>query len=426
MTLFEDLSWRGYINQITHDELPALLEKEKVTLYCGFDPTADSLHIGNLLPILGLARFQRAGHRPIVLMGGATGLIGDPSFKAAERPLLTKERAQANVDGQRAQLQRFIDFTGPNAAVLVNNADWLCTLPLVDFLRDIGKHFSVNVMLAKDSVKVRLNDRDHGISFTEFTYSLLQAYDFLHLYDTHGCRLQIGGSDQWGNIVAGMDLTRRLRDGATTFGLTVPLITKADGSKFGKSESGNIWLDPRYTSPYKFYQFWINQTDADVPRFLRFFTFLGRDEIEALEIELAERPEKRAAQRKLAEEVTGLVHGEDALQNAIKASQAMFGGDLAGLDDATLEDVFSEMPSSELPRATLESARPLLDILVESGVFASKGEAKRLIQNGGLYVNNQRVENEAAPLTAELLTTERIAVVRKGKKSYHLLKFVTA
>jgi tyrosyl-tRNA synthetase len=297
---------------------------------------------------------------------------------------------------------------------------------LVDFLRDIGKHFSVNVMLAKDSVKVRLNDRDHGISFTEFTYSLLQAYDFLHLYDTHGCRLQIGGSDQWGNIVAGMDLTRRLRDGATTFGLTMPLITKADGSKFGKSETGNIWLDARYTSPYKFYQFWINQSDADAPRFLRFFTFLEREEVEALERELAEHPEKRAAQRRLAEEVTRLVHGEDALQNATRASQAMFGGELAGLDDATLEDVFSEMPSSELPRAALNASRPLLDVLVECGVFTSKGEAKRLIQNGGLYLNSQRVESEAVTLTEAFLTTDRIAVVRKGKKSYHLLKFIAS
>ncbi|MBI5095765.1 MAG: tyrosine--tRNA ligase [Candidatus Hydrogenedentes bacterium] len=426
MTLFEELSWRGYVTQITDNELPSLLEKERFTLYSGFDPTADSFHIGSLLPIMGLMRFQRAGHKPIALLGGATGLIGDPSFKAAERPLLTKDRAQANVAGQRKQLERFIDFTGPNAAALVNNADWLCSLTLVDFLRDIGKHFSVNVMLAKDSVKVRLNDRDHGISFTEFTYSLLQAYDFLHLYDTHGCRLQIGGSDQWGNIVAGMDLTRRLRDGASTFGLTMPLITKADGSKFGKSETGNVWLSAEYTSPYKFYQFWINQADAETPRFLKLFTFLGQEEIGALECEVTERPEKRSAQRRLAEEVTRMVHGEDALRNAIRASQALFGGELAGLDDATLEDVFSEAPSSELPRATLGAGRSLAEVLVECGVFASKGEVKRLVQSGGLYINNERVESDAAPLTEKALTTERIAVVRKGKKSYHVLKFVTS
>ncbi len=422
MTLFEEFRWRGMLNQFTHPELEQLLEKEPLTLYCGFDPTADSLHIGSLLPIMALMHFQRRGHKPIALVGGATGLIGDPSFKAAERSLLTKEQVQINLDGIRAQLERFLSFDGANAAVMVNNGDWLCQFPLVDFLRDVGKHFSVNVMLSRESVKQRLHDRDQGISYTEFSYSLLQAYDFLHLHDAHGCRLQIGGSDQWGNIVAGMDLTRRLRQ-SETFGMTFPLITKSDGSKFGKSESGNIWIDAARTSPYKFYQFWINQADNDTSRLLRYFTFMSPEEIEALDRELTEAPEKRTAQRRLAEEVTRMVHGEDALQNAIRASQAMFGGELTGLDDATLEDVFSEVPSAEFPRATLSGDRLLLDVLIEAGVFKSKGEARRLVQNGGLYLNNLRIDAEDTRLTEQSLCSNRMAVVRTGKKNYHLLKF---
>lgn len=425
MALFDELAWRGFVNQVTHDELAALLEKEPFILYCGFDPTAESLHIGNLLVIVGLMHFQRAGHKPIALVGGATGMIGDPSDKSQERPLLTSEQVRNNVEGIRAQLERFLDFSGNNGAVLVNNADWLGRLNVIEFLREIGKCFSVNVMIAKESVRQRLEDREHGISYTEFSYVLLQAYDFLHLFDTYGCRLQVGGSDQWGNIVAGMDLTRRLRGGATTFGLTFPLVTKADGGKFGKTEAGNVWLDPKRTSPYRFYQFWINQADGDAPKFLRCFTFLHRDEITALERELSEAPEKRAAQRRLAEEVTRLVHGEAALRNAVRASQAMFGGDLTGLDDATLEDVFSEVPSSERPRAELAAGRLLVDVLVECGVFASKGEARRLIEHGGLYVNNRRVEADTARLSEQLLTSKHIAVARKGKKHYHLLRFVS-
>lgn len=422
MTLFKELTWRGFVNQVTHPELAQLLEKERFTLYCGFDPSADSLHVGSLLPILGLAHFQRYGHKPIVLVGGGTGLIGDPSGKVQERQLLTKEAVEANVAGMRAQLERFVSFEGENAAVMMNNADWLCALPLLDFLRDIGKHFSVNVMLGKESVRQRVSDRDYGMSFTEFSYSLLQAYDFLHLYDVAGCRLQVGGSDQWGNIVAGMDLTRRLRN-AETFGLTFPLVTKADRTKFGKTESGNVWLDPKRTSSYRFYQYWINVADADAPRFLRYFTLLGLEEVADLERQTTGSPEKRAAQRKLAEEVTHLVHGEDALANAVRASQAMFGGDLAGLDDATIEDVFSEVPSSEFPRAYLTADKLLVDLLVECGLFASKGEVRRMVQSGGLYLNNQRVDSAEAKLTEQSLCSERIAVVRKGKKNYHLLKF---
>ena len=423
MMLFEELRWRGLVHQVTHDELAAQLEKEPLTLYCGFDPSADSLHIGNLVPILGLAHFQRAGHKPIALVGGATGLIGDPSGKTDERPLLTKAQVEANLPGVRAQLERFLEFDGPNAAVMVNNADWLCAMPLLDFLRDVGKHFSINVMLAKESVRARVEDREHGMSFTEFSYSLLQAYDFLHLSDTYGCTLQVGGSDQWGNIVAGMDLVRRLRN-RPAYALTFPLVTKADGTKFGKSESGNVWLDPRRTSPYKFYQFWINQADADVARWLRYFTFLSRDKVADYERQVRDEPEKRAAQHRLAEEVTRMVHGQTALDNALRASRAMFGGDLDGLDDATIEDVFDDVPASELDRGELAQARPLVDVLVECGVFKSKGEARRLIKSGGLYLNNQRVDSDAVKLTGQSLCSQRIAVVRKGKKNYHLLKFV--
>jgi tyrosyl-tRNA synthetase len=422
MSLFEELRWRGFVNQTTHEDLGDRLAKERFTVYCGFDPTADSLHIGHLVALMGLTHCQRAGHRPIALVGGATGMIGDPSGKSEERSLLTPEAIERNVAGMRAQLERFLDFSGDNAAILANNADWFRPMTLVDFLRDVGKHFSVNVMMAKDSVRMRLEDRDQGLSFTEFSYQLLQAYDFLHLYDAHDCRLQIGGSDQWGNIVAGMDLTRRLREGATTFGLTFPLLTKSDGQKFGKTESGAVWLAPERTSPYQFYQFWVNQADADVPKLLRLFTFLPREEVAALEQELAEAPEKRAAQRRLAEEVTRMVHGDDGLAAAERASQAMFGGDLRGLDDATLEDIFSDVPSSAFPRAVLGEGRPLIDVLVEAGVFGSKGEARRLTKSGGLYLNNERVE-DGATLGEASLASAHVAVVRKGKKSYHLLRF---
>ena len=421
--LFEELTWRGFINQVTDPELPALLAKESIRLYCGFDPTADSLHIGSLLPIMGLAHFQRAGHRPIALVGGGTGLIGDPSFKAQERSMLTKELVQTNAEGIHKQLAHFMRFDGENAAVMINNADWLCELPLVDFLRDIGKHFSVNAMLARDSVKNRLQDRDQGISFTEFSYSLLQAYDFLHLNDSHDCLMQVGGSDQWGNIVSGIDLIRRLRD-KQAYGITFPLVTKSDGSKFGKTEGGNIWLDPQRTSPYKFYQFWINQSDVDAGQYLRFFTFLSRGEIEDLDRQTREEPHKRAAQRRLAEEVTRLVHGEEALQNALRASQAVFGGELTGLDERTLLEVFSEVPSSDLSPDNLTGERPLLDVLVEAGVFPSKGEAKRLVRNGGLYVNNTRIDAEDTKLGPASLLIANLAVVRTGTKNYHLLRFV--
>jgi tyrosyl-tRNA synthetase len=375
------------------------------------------------MPVLGMVHLQRHGHKPIALVGGGTGLIGDPSGKTQERQLLSKEQVEINMVGMRAQLERFLEFTGPNAATVMNNADWLCPMPLVDFLRDIGKHFSINVMMAKESVRARVNDRDHGMSFTEFSYTLLQAYDFLYLNERYNCRLQVGGSDQWGNIVSGIELVRRIHD-RPAYGLTFPLVTKADGAKFGKSESGNVWLDPARTSPYKFYQFWINQADADMARWLRCFTLLSPEEVAGCEAQIAAEPGKRAAQRRLAEDVTRLVHGETALQNAIAASQAMFGGDLKGLDDAIIEEVFSEMPSAEIPRAELGAQRTLVDVLVQYGVFQSKGEVRRLVENKGLYLNNERVDSDTVPLTEQSLCSARIAVIRKGKKNYHLLRFV--
>ena len=423
MTLFEELNWRGYINQITHDELPSVLAKESLTLYCGFDPTADSLHIGSLLPILGLAHFQRHGHKPIALVGGGTGLIGDPSGKTRERSMLSRDDVERNVEGIRAQLERFLDFKGPNAATLLNNADWLCEIGLLTFLRDIGKHFSINMMLNRDSVRMRLEDRDHGISYTEFSYILLQSYDFLYLNEKYDCRLQVGGADQWGNIVSGMDLARRLRN-ASTYGLTFPLVTKADGSKFGKSEAGNIWLDAERTSPYRFYQFWMNQADADTGKYLRYFTFLSHAEIDALDQALRDAPEQRLAQKRLAEEVTLLVHGKTALANAQAASKAMFGGSLNDLDEATLADVFSEVPSAELALSHIAGQTPLLDALVEAKVFAGKSEAKRLVRNGGLYLNNERIDAEDVRLSEACLLAGRMTVIRTGKKNYHLLKFV--
>lgn len=423
MSLYEELQWRGLVHQATHEDLPKKLESEAFTLYCGFDPTADSLHIGSLLPIIGLMHFQRAGHRPIALVGGGTGLIGDPSGKKDERSLQTREQVEANAAGIRGQLERFLDFDGPHAATMMNNADWLCGLSLLEFLRDIGKHFSVNVMLAKESVRARLEDRAHGISYTEFSYSLLQAYDFLELCRRHDCRLQIGGSDQWGNIVAGMDLTRRLEQ-KETFGLTLPLVTKSDGSKFGKSEGGNIWLDANRTSPYRFYQFWVNQSDEDTPTYLRYFTFLDREEILSLEQQTRDAPQLRVAQKRLAEEVTRMVHGADALAHALKATEAMFSGELSGLDETTLLDIFSEVPSSEVPQGAIAEGRALIDLLTDGGVFASKGEARRLIKNGGLYVNNERITDEAATMNESRCTAPSLTIVRTGKKSYHLLRFV--
>ncbi len=422
-----DLEARGLVAQVTAPELGPLMAGERLTAYIGFDPTAASLHVGSLLQILLLMRLQQAGHRPIALVGGGTGLIGDPSGKESERPMLTAERLAENLAGIRGQLERFLDFSGPSGALLVNNADWLCKLNLVSFLRDVGKHFSVNAMVARDSVRKRLESREQGISFTEFTYSLLQAYDFLELHDRHGCRLQMGGSDQWGNIVAGTDLIRRLR-GVTAYGLTSPLVTRSDGKKFGKSEQGNVWLDPQLTSPYEMLQFWLNTDDADVVGYLKSFTFLSLEEIAALAQAMNERPQAREAQRALAGEVTRLVHGPEALARAQHATEVLFEGrDLAELSAQELAEAFGHWEATELPAAALGSPEAsLLAVLTASGLVPSRNEARRAVASGGVYVNNRRVEDAGYVLSAVDLVAERFIVLRRGKKNYHAVRVVSA
>lgn len=423
--LFSDLEWRGLVHQCTDPELGKKLAAEQMTVYCGFDPSADSLHHGSLLQLLALLRFQRAGHRPIAVAGGGTGLIGDPSGKATERPLLAKEEVEANVAGIRRQLERFLDFgRGRSQALLVNNADWLCALNLTDFLRDVGKHFTVNMMIAKESVRARLEDREQGISFTEFSFMLLQAYDFLHLFDHYGCRLQIGGSDQWGNITAGIELIRRVR-GEEAYGLTCPLIERLGGGKFGKTEEGTVWLDPARTSPYDFYQYWINTDDRDVARFLKFFTFCDRERIAELEERAGRDPAKREAQRALAFEVTALVHGVPEAEKAVRASEALFSREIAGLDEATLLQVLADSPSTDSPRSGLEGEGvPLVDLLVSTGLAASRSAARADIEGGGVYVNNLREEAVDRKLAADSLLLGRYLLLRRGKKTHHLVRFV--
>lgn len=423
MDIYSDLEWRGVIHQTTHPDLGDQLSQPGMVLYCGFDPTADSLHLGGLIQLLNLRRLQLGGHVPIAVMGGGTGLIGDPSGKEAERTLLPEEVLRANIVAIHGQVEKIIDFSpGVAQAKMLNNADWLKPLHLTSFLRDIGKHFSVNAMIARDSVKARLENREQGISFTEFTYMLLQSYDFLHLFDAHGCRLQIGGSDQWGNITYGIDLVRKAR-GGQAFGLTSPLIKGLSGAKMGKSVGGNIWLDPARTSPYRFYQHWINTDDSEVIRFLKFFTFLSRDEIEELENAHAASPGKRQAHRVLAWEVTGLVHGSDEAARAQRASQAMFGSQISELDEATLLDVLSEVPSSSAARSTLSEGRPVLDLLVEVGLADSRGAARTFIQGGGVYLNNIRTADVDRILNESDLLLDRYLVLRRGKKSHHLVSF---
>jgi tyrosyl-tRNA synthetase len=419
--IFDEFQWRGLVYDCT-EGLQETLAKEQVTAYIGFDPTSNSLQVGNLLALMGLARMQRFGHTPIALAGGGTGMVGDPSGKTQERQLQSKEQIAANVAAIKGQLAHFLDFdVRANPARIVNNADWLTTIPLMDFLRDVGKHFTVNYMIAKDSVKSRL-DRQDGISYTEFSYMLLQAYDFLQLFDRFGCTLQAGGSDQWGNITAGVELIRRVR-GDRAFGLVYPLVTSADGVKLGKTEQGAIWLDPARTSPYRFYQFWLNQQDADVLRYLGYFTWLTQEEIAGLGAALAARPEQREAQRRLAREVTRMVHGEQALAGAERASQALFGGALDGLSGADIEDIFAEVPASEVPRSAFAGAgKPILDVLTETGMAKSKGEARRLIASGGAYVNNVRVEDAAQNVSTVQLIEGRFVVLRTGKKQYHLIR----
>ena len=419
----EDLRRRGLVHQSTSPELADLLKKEPVTAYIGFDPTSTSLHIGSLLPVTNLIRLQRAGHRPIAVVGGGTGLIGDPSGKAAERTLLTPEGLAKNLAGLKGQLERFLDFSGPNAAVMVDNYEWLGRMSVMEFLRDVGKHFSVNAMIARDSVRDRLENRDQGISYTEFSYMLLQAYDFLALHDRFGCRLQMGGSDQWGNIVSGTDLIRRLR-GVEAYGLTQPLVLKSDGSKFGKSESGNVWLDGGMTSPYAMYQFLLNTDDVDVVKYLKYFTFLDLVEIDAIDEQVRTSPEKRDAQRRLAAEVVRLVHGPEALLRAERATAALFGGgDWSTLGADDLEEAFAASPASTLARARLDTPEAsLVGLLADSGLVPSRGQARQAITGGGVSLNNVPVTDPGRILGVADLLGDRFAVLRRGKKSWHVVR----
>jgi tyrosyl-tRNA synthetase len=420
MTLLDELRWRGLVADCTDTEaLTARLATGPLTLYAGFDPTADTLHVGNLVPLLCLRRFQLHGHIPIALAGGATGMIGDPSGRSAERNLLTPEVLRHNIASIKDQLARFLDFKAPaNPARLVDNHDWFGPIRYLDFLRDVGKHFTVNWMVAKESVRARMEDRDNGISYTEFSYMLLQAYDFYHLRKELGCELQIGATDQWGNITAGSELCRR-KLGAQVWGLTLPLLTKADGTKYGKSASGAVWLDARRTSPYRFYQFFVQSDDRDVIKLLKVLTFLTPDEITALEAEHAANPGARAAHRALAREVTTLVHGEHAVQEAVRASEILFGGELAGVGESTFNDLLGEVPTQPLEAARLDGAGlPVTELLVHAGLAASKGAARKDIEGGGAYLNNTRIAEVNRPVTTADLLFGRHLLVRKGRKNY--------
>jgi tyrosyl-tRNA synthetase len=423
MDLLDDLAFRGLIHQQTNPEgLRAHLGSPRA-VYCGFDPTKDSLTIGNLVPILLLRRFQQAGHQPVVIMGGGTGMIGDPSGKDAERQLLSVEQIAQNVAGQRVTFERLLSFDGPNAAVLLDNAAWLTNIGYLEMLRDVGKYFSINMMIQKDSVRDRLQNREQGISYTEFSYMLLQAYDFLHLYDHHGVTLQVCGSDQWGNVVSGIDLIRRKHQ-AEAFGLTAPLVTKADGGKFGKTESGAVWLSEARTSPYAFYQFWLNTPDADVVKYLKIFSFLAHEELTRLAAEHDANPGARAAHRALAEHMTALLHGESGLAHAKSASQALFSGDVASLPRATLEELFQSAPSVTLPKARLEGeGAPAIDFLVEAGVVKSKREARELLSTSAIMISARKADTETH-VTSEWLLFGEIALIRRGKKTWHVARFV--
>jgi len=421
--VFAELEWRGLVHQVTDPGLANRLRAKHVTAYCGFDPTAESLTTAHLLQILGLRRLQIAGHRPIALAGGGTGLVGDPSGRDTERVLLAAEQIEANVSKIKGQLERLLDFErGVAQAALLNNAEWLSPMLLTDFLRDIGKHFSVNAMLGKDSVRKRLEGREQGLSFAEFSYMLLQSYDFLHLFENYACELQVGGSDQWGNITAGIDLIRRVKAGQA-YGLTSPLLIGASGRKMSKSEGGAVWLDARLTSPYRFYQFWFNTEDALVLKFLQYFTFLDRGRIGELGGEVQARPQARQAQSALAAEMTNLVHGEGETAKAIRASKALFSEEIATLDEATLLDVTSEAPSSTLRRAQLDQGLPLVDLLVETKLSSSKAEARQHLSGGGVYVNNLRGTDITGSLSSRDLLVGKYIVLRRGKKAHHLICF---
>jgi tyrosyl-tRNA synthetase len=423
--LIEELTWRGMIQ----DMMPGTVEqlqKEITTGYVGFDPTADSLHIGSLVPILLLVHLQRAGHKPLALVGGATGMVGDPSGKSEERNLLSEDVLNNNVAGIRAQLEKYLDFNPalPNPAELVNNYDWFKNISFLDFIRDTGKHITVNYMMAKDSVKKRI-EGENGMSFTEFTYQLVQGYDFYWLYQHKKCLLQMGGSDQWGNIVTGTELIRR-KTGGEAFAFTCPLIKKADGGKFGKTEKGNVWLDPERTTPYQFYQFWLNASDDDAGGWIKIFTFLSKEEINALAEEQAQNPAGRALQKKLAEEVTRFVHGQEELDKAIATTAKLFSGSSGSIEDMTEEDLLQMegIVKVSIERNRLQAGVGAIDFLAESGVFPSKGEARKLIQNGGLSINRQKVADPQHQLKSDALLHDKFLLVQKGKKNYYLIEAI--
>jgi tyrosyl-tRNA synthetase len=423
MNLYDEFQWRGMLHEATPD-LQKILGEEKLTGYIGFDPSAASLHVGSLLPVMCLARLQKFGHTPIAIAGGGTGLIGDPSGKTKERQLLTQEQVEENLSGIKEQLSRFLDFeAAANPARIINNAEWLAPISMMDFLRDVGKYFTVNNLLAKEAIKRRL-ESEEGISFTEFSYPLLQAYDYLVLHDRHGCTLQMGGSDQWGNIVAGIDLIRRLR-GTRAHGLVFPLVTTAGGVKFGKTEAGAVWLDPKLTSPYRFYQFWLNTDDRDAITYLKFFTWLSKEEIGDLEESVRTEPETRRAQRELARNVTAMLHGETELEKALRASEVLFGKAISGLGVQEIIDIFADVPSTELERSKLDGGGfTLTDALVISSLSPSKGEARRLVQGGGVCVNNRRVSDPRQTISGADLIDGQVLVLRKGAKHYHVIRIV--
>ena len=421
--ILAELEWRGlYADCTDRTALAERLAKGPTALYCGFDPTADSLHVGNLVPLFALRRFQLAGHRPIALAGGATGMVGDPSGKSDERNLLTNDQVAHNIAAIKVQLSRFLDFSStlPNPARLVNNADWTAPLSFLDFLRDVGKHITVNTMVAKDSVRTRMEDRSSGISYTEFSYMLLQGFDFYHLRQDLECELQVGATDQWGNITVGTELTRK-KLGATVWGLVFPLLTKADGTKYGKTATGTVWLDAKRTSPYKFYQFFVNTDDADVGKLLRVLTFLSKEEIEALDAELNSNPGARGAQKALAREMTTLVHGAEALASALKASEILFGGSLDGITAEIFKDVVGEVPTKPLEPAKLEGpGTPIADLIVHAGLAPSKGQARKDLESGGIYLNNVRADHTRMVTAGDLLFGQHL-LLRKGKRSYVVL-----
>ena len=423
INILDELSWRGLIHQSTEPQALKELLVQSCSVYAGFDPTASSLHCGSLLPLMMLRRFQQFGHRPIALVGGATGMIGDPSGKSEERVLLSPDALAENVEGMKAQMTRFLDFTGSAPALLVNNYDWMSGWSYIKFLRDVGKNFPVNVMLSKESVKNRLDRDDSGLSYTEFSYMLLQAYDFTYLTQQHDCRLQIGGSDQWGNITAGIDLARRMH-GVQLHGLTCPLLLTSDGRKMGKTATGAVWLDANRTSPYAFYQYWVNVADSDVLMCLRFLTEIDRDEYAALEKSVADEPHARTAQKRLAQWLTEFVHGASGMASATKATEVFFGAEIADLNDTQLTEIFNDVPSASISRSELQAGIPLIDALLKVELAKSKSEARRAVEQGGAYVNNRRIDAADYVLKVKDLASQSVIVLRSGKKKFALLKVV--